>query len=65
MRKVQLLRMLQFTQRSDLLLYYSYTEKKFQELSAWVSCRAFYYNGLLSVIVLVAKAHFGLLRKFT
>ena len=29
-----------------------------------MNCRTFCYNVLLSVIVLVAKTHFGLLREF-
>ena len=56
-----------FNLRNVLFWFYIYsnTEKKCQGLYAWVSCRAFCYKGLLSVIVLVAETHFGLRREFT
>ena len=56
-----------FNLRNVLLWFciYPYKEKKCQGSSAWVSCRAFCYNGLLSVIVLVTKTHFGLHGEFT
>ena len=56
-----------FNLRNVLLWFciYSYTEKKCQELFAWVSCRTFCYKGLLSVIVLVAKTHFLHKRRWT